>query len=193
MTKFSLLNLAAELILLFAGLAAIFLWSPSYSQLALSFALLAGIVQYRSIKTKLSAANDAGGLLTGILKKPGTTLLIIATAISGGGTWPFQILAGLAGIFFSLSLACGSYLLIRKRHEAIGGTLTAVIAMALLIAWPLLKGKMNLGLFHSEFLPAGWIRAVAFGDLMAFVLITVLGVWLFRMRHRFEKRTYTKT
>jgi hypothetical protein len=181
--KYSNLVVAtAETVISIPAVMSFFLASSSYTGTVLFFSLIIGLLQLRSI-VPVDNPGNLRRTLPDIIKRPGTLLLIVLTAVSTSETWYFGILAALCMLSLVFSIAFASFILFKRNLAVLESAIVALLGTAL-ITLGIIDSDLFGGFFSGKYLPSGWIESVAAGDLIAVVLVLVLSVWLIRMRYR---------
>jgi hypothetical protein len=181
--KYSTLAIAtAETVIAILAVMSFFLASSSYAGTVLFFSLIIGPLQLRSI-VPVDNPGNFRRMLSDIIKRPCTLLLIVLTAVTHGETWYFAILAALCMLSLVFSFAFVSFVLFKRNLAVLESSIAALLGTGL-IALGIIDSDFFGGFFWGKYLPSGWIDSVAAGDLMAAALVLVLSAWLIRMRYR---------
>lgn len=187
--RVTLVAVFAEMCFLLAAFLLIFFWQPVNAYPAVFICILAGLINSRSFMYKgFSVFMDIKNLFMSMLKRPGFLLLFAAGLAYPKDTWHFQLIAVVSAILLTLSLSSISFAVAKKRNELLEKILVSSILLTMIAILSLVSEIMILEVFANIFLPSGWLFAIASGDMLMFLLIAVLSLWLFRMRERLLRR-----
>lgn len=182
-----LIILFQEVIIGFVAVSVLFFWDPSLSKGLLLFTILLGVIVYRpQFEKKIESMYALSRIVRGILRKPCT--LILVTVILANQNRNLQSALGIISSYALIaSVASISFLIFRKLREFRENLIAVSIAAVMLLLGWLFPSALTLPLFANSYLPSFWFFEIASGDLFAFLLVGVLSLWLFRLRHRFDR------
>ena len=166
-----------------------FFWSASLSSAVLLIAIVLGLLVYRpELENKIVSKDSLLEMVRGVLKRPLTMVLIVAIIVmrSPGA---YSILAIISTICLVTSLASVSFLIFKELRRIRENVLAIFITVASIISGWLFPDFLSAPFFSGKFLPSFWIFGISEGDLVGFLMVSVLSIWLFRMRHRLDKNT----
>jgi len=180
--------LLQEILIGFVVVSVLFFWDPPLSKGLLLFTILLGVVVYRpQFEKKIESAYALSRIVRGILRKPCT--LILVTVILANQNRNLQSALGIISSYALIaSVASISFLIFRKLREFRESLVVVSIAAVMLLSGWLFPSVLTLTLFANIYLPSFWLFEIASGDLFAFMLVVVLSLWLFRIRHRFDRK-----
>ncbi|MBN2218804.1 MAG: multidrug transporter [Kosmotogaceae bacterium] len=168
-------------------IVSVFFWSTSLSSAVLLIAIILGVVVYRpELEKKIISRDNLLEMTKGILKRP-LAMVLIATIIAMRNQGVYPILAIISTISLVISLASVSFLIFKERRTIRENILAISITGASLISGWLFADFFASSFFSSKFFPSLWIFGISEGDLAGFLMVSVLSIWLFRMRHRLDK------
>jgi len=180
--------LLQEVFIGFLAVSVLFFWGPSLSKGLLPFTILLGVIVYRpQFERKIESTYALSRIVRGIVKKPCT--LILATLILADQNRNLQSALGIISSYALIaSIASISFLVFRKMRELRERLIAVSLAGAMLLSGWLFPTAFTLPFFANIYLPSFWLFEIASGDLFAFLLVGVLSLWLFRLRHRFDRK-----
>lgn len=183
-----LMILLQEVLIGFLVVSVLFFWDTSLSKGLLLFTILLGVIVYRpQFEKKIESTDAFSRIVRGILKKPCT--LILVTVILANQNRNLQSALGIISAYALVaSVASISFLIFAKMREFRESLIAVSIAAAMLLSGWLFPSAFTLPLFANIYFPSFWLFEIASGDLLAFLLVGVLSLWLFRLRHRFDRK-----
>lgn len=183
-----LMILLQEVLIGFLVVSVLFFWDTSLSKGLLLFTILLGVIVYRpQFEKKIESTDALSRIVRGILKKPCT--LILVTVILANQNRNLQSALGIISAYALVaSVASISFLIFAKMREFRESLIAVSIAAAMLLSGWLFPSAFALPLFANIYFPSFWLFEIASGDLLAFLLVGVLSLWLFRLRHRFDRK-----